>query len=306
MLYKLLDNNEFNILLYGLTPPKVTHTKEDILAISQRQIDRLKGAPIDGIVMYDLQDEAERTALKRPFPFLETIDPTEYVDRYLKSLQKPAIIYRAIGKYSHEETELWLINRNSTDSISVFVGAASKNQKVQMSIKDAYVLCKKVAPNMKLGGIAIAERHSQKNDEDFRVIDKMKQGCSFFITQAVYDFNSAKKFLKDYAKRVEETKANAAPIIFTLTPCGSEKTLDFMKWLGIEIPSDIEIALKEAPCMLQASVGHILEVYYRLYALGKELNIPIGCNVESVAIRKAEIEASIEMIYALRGFMTNS
>lgn len=305
MLYKSLENNQSNILLYGLTPPKITHTQEEIQAISQRQVERLKGAPIDGIVMYDLQDEAERTSLKRPFPFLETIDPARYVNKYLKSLKKPAIVYRTIGKYSKKDTELWLKDRNSPKVISVFVGAASKKQKVQMQMRDAYSLCKKVAPKMKLGGIAIAERHSKKNDEDLRLIQKSEEGCCFFITQAVYDFGAAEKFLKDYAKRVKEEKVIAKPIIFTLTPCGSQKTLDFMEWLGIHIPQDTKILLKKSSNMLQTSIDHILNVYSKLYKLGKDLHVPIGCNIESVAIRKAEIEASIELIYLAKDIMTS-
>jgi len=39
-------------------------------------------------------------------------------------------------------------------------------------------------------------------------------------------------------------KQEAPTIIFTLTICGSLKTLDFMEWLGIHIPVDIKEELK--------------------------------------------------------------
>ncbi len=306
MLDELISQSKSNILLYGLTPPKITHTKDEIKQIANRQLMRLKNAPIDGIVMYDLQDETKRTAQKRPFPFLETIDPELYVKEYLSQYANRAIIYRAVGKYDENETKKWLESRNSPKIMRVFVGAASKEQPVKLHLKDAYSLKSLYAPKMQLGGIAIAERHAKKGDEDRRVAQKISQGCSFFITQAVYDYEAAAKFLKDYATYSKKSSLPLVPIIFTLTPCGSQKTLEFMKWLGIKIPQKCEKELFEAPSMLDASMLHIENVFKKLYLLAKELKVPVGCNVESVAIKKLEIEASIDLIYIVRAIMGDS
>jgi len=46
-----------------------------------------------------------------------------------------------------------------------------------------------------------------------------------------------------YYYSIENNRA-IAPIIFTLTPCGSLKSLEFMKWLGIDIPKWLSNDLK--------------------------------------------------------------
>ncbi|MGB5868286.1 MAG: hypothetical protein WBG69_10485 [Arcobacteraceae bacterium] len=96
------------------------------------------------------------------------------------------------------------------------------------------------------------------------------------------------------------------PIIFTLTPCGSVKTLDFMKWLGINIPNYLEEDLKESGNILKDSVKLSRDIFEELYKFGIKRGIPVGCNVESVAIRKEEIEASVELLEEVRQIIKNN
>jgi hypothetical protein len=186
---------------------------------------------------------------------------------------------------------------------SVFVGAASRNQKMPLNIKDAYSLKQEINNNLCLGGIAIPERHSKKHDEHLRVFSKIDNSCEYFITQCVYDLEASKIFLTDYAKYAKENNKQMVPIIFTLTPCGSAKTLEFMKWLGINIPNYLEEDLKESGDILHESVKLSKEIFKELYTFGQKKGIPIGCNIESVAIRKAEIEASIELLHEIKKIM---
>jgi hypothetical protein len=86
------------------------------------------------------------------------------------------------------------------------------------------------------------------------------------------------------------------PVLFTLTPCGSVKTLEFMKWLGISIPKWLENELIHSGDILQKSVDFSEQSYRELKAFAEEKDIPIGCNIESVAIRKVEVDASIELV----------
>jgi 5,10-methylenetetrahydrofolate reductase len=118
----------------------------------------------------------------------------------------------------------------------VFVGASSKSQKVTLSLRDACELKTKVNTDLLLGGVTIPERHQSKGDEHIRVFRKISQGCAFFVSQGVYDVNASKNFLSDYYYYGQEHNIPLVPILFTLTPCDSLKTLQFMKWLGVSIP----------------------------------------------------------------------
>jgi len=296
MLVDKIKNRESGIILYGITPPKKGTSPEKIAEISARQIQRLESLNIDGLILYDIQDEISRTSEERPFPFMETLDAFSYSEDYLSSLHIPKIIYRSVGKYSHAELTQFLVNASSKDNLTVFVGAASKSQAVTLSIKDAYKLKAETNKDLLLGGVTIPERHQSKGDEHIRVFNKIAQGCSFFVSQGVYDVNASKNFLSEYYYYGQEHNIPLVPILFTLTPCGSLKTLQFMKWLGISIPKWLENELIHSHDILQKSVDFSEQSWLELKSFADEKSIPIGCNIESVAIRKVEVEASIELL----------
>ncbi|ADG93066.1 conserved hypothetical protein [Arcobacter nitrofigilis DSM 7299] len=303
MLTDKIRNKESGILLYGITPPKIKHTEEEIKVIAQKHIERISKLPIDGLVLYDIQDESDRTDEKRPFPFIKTLDPCEYSRTYLNDLVIPRVVYRAVGNYDEKSFPIWLELTKENQVHSVFVGAASREQKKPMTLKEAYRLKKEVNDNLCMGGIAIPERHMVKHDEHLRVFSKIDNSCEYFITQCVYNLEASKIFLTDYAKYAKENKKEVVPIIFTLTPCGSAKTLDFMKWLGISIPNYLEEDLKASGNILHDSMKLCVDIFRELYTFGRDRGIPIGCNVESVAIRKEEIEASIELLHEVKKIM---
>lgn len=69
-----------------------------------------------------------------------------------------------------------------------------------------------------------------------------------------------------------------------------------MEWLGIHIPDDMKEELRNSDNILQKSVTVCLDIASELTAFCAERSIPFGFNIESVAIRKEEIEASIYMM----------
>ncbi len=300
MLIEKIKNRENGIILYGITPPKKGTSKEKIEEISCRQIQRIQSLKIDGLILYDIQDEKSRTQEERPFPFMETLDAFCYSEEYLCSLPIPKIIYRSVGKYSTAELSQFLMHAPPKDILTVFVGSPSKSQAVTLSMSDAYKLKKETGSNLLLGGVTIPERHQSKGDEHIRVFDKISQGCTFFVSQGVYDVNASKDFLSEYYYYGQAHAIPLVPILFTLTPCGSLKTLQFMKWLGISIPKWLENELTHSSDILQKSLDFSEQSWLELKGFADEKGIPVGCNIESVAIRKVEVDASIELVQRIR------
>ncbi len=70
-----------------------------------------------------------------------------------------------------------------------------------------------------------------------------------------------------------------------------------MEWLGISIPSWLKNDLSRSGDILLESMNVCKYIARELLYFAKTKNIPIGFNIESVAIRKAEIDASIELLY---------
>ena len=296
MLVDKIKNRESGIVLYGIVPPKKGTSPDKVEEIAARQMQRLESLSIDGLILYDIQDEKSRTTEERPFPFIETLDSFAYSQDYLSSLPIPKIIYRSVGKYTKEELSRFLMDASPVNNLTIFVGASSRNQTVTMTMNEAYKLKADINNDLVLGGVTIPERHQSKGDEHIRVFNKISQGCRFFVSQGVYDVNASKDFLSEYYYFGKEHNIPLVPILFTLTPCGSLKTLQFMKWLGISIPKWLENELVHAHDILQQSVDFSAQNWRELKSFADEKGIPVGCNIESVAIRKVEVEASIELL----------
>lgn len=296
MLKDKIINRKSGITLYGITPPKLSTSSEKLAEISYTQIQKINSLNIDGLVIYDLQDELSRTTENRPFPFMETLDPFLYSENYLKSLTVPKVIYRAVGKYNAEELTEFIEKAPPEQYLTVFVGAASKLQKVNLTIREAYNLKTQLNNNLLLGGVVIPERHSNSSTEHFRAFDKISAGCKFFISQGVYNLDASKNFLSDYYYYAKEHGIPLVPIIFTLTPCGSLKTLQFMQWLGISTPKWLENELINSNDILSKSIELSKNIWLELKNFADAKSIPVGRNIESVSIRQEEIDASIELL----------
>ena len=304
-LFEKLDDGRDGIRLYGIAPPKLASTPERLRDIAAEQVDRLRLLAPDGLVVYDIQDEPGRDGQERPFPFLPTVDPEVYARDALAELAIPKIVYRCVGAHPREAFSGWVDGVRSLAGrhISVFVGAPrGQSHHPGLPLAEAYVFAR-AASNLVLGAIAIAERHVAKEDEHHRMLAKQDHGCRFFITQSVYDAGSTKSLLSDYALSLRTSGRSPIPVVLTFSPCGSVRTLEFMKWLGISFPRWLENELRHSADTLERSVDLCERVFTDVQDYAREKRLPIGINVESVSIRKSEIDASVELYRRLRSHL---
>ena len=297
-----------DLCLYGLAPPKLSTEPARLAAIVEAQTARLQALAPDALVIYDLQDESSRQTVARPFPFLPTLPPAIYAHEALRAVSLPKIVYRCVAHDTAASLTQWLSaaapDGASTPRLTVLVGAPTSQAASALTLSDAYTVARDFtcgpAASWWLGGIAIAERHARRGDEHQRLLQKMAAGCRFFITQAVYDASATKSMLSDYARATREAGLVPAPIIFTFSPCGSAKTLELLKWLGIAFPRWLENELLDAHDILSTSVRLCQDVWRDVLAFAREKRLPVGLNVESISIRKDEVEASAALFAALR------
>jgi hypothetical protein len=291
-----IKSGRSGILTYGITPPKAGTSPERIAEIAERTMARLIPLDIDALIVYDVQDESARTSEERPFPFLNALDPLSFASDYLGDLKVPKVIYRPAGKFSKEELTDWLDKLRRHDCYPVFVGVPSPDFPVKTTLPEAYQLWRKHESTSVVGAVTIPERHAVLQDEDKRILDKATGGVSYFVSQCIFNVDYAKKVVEDLCQTCREQQVLPPSIIFTLTACGSLKTLQFMEWLGIHIPEELKEELKHTDNMLERSVEVCLAIAAELTAYCADRCVPFGFNVESVAIRKDEIEASIHMV----------
>ena len=299
-LIRRIDAGRGEFLLFALTPPRLATDRERAQEIADATVARLRPLGLDGLILYDIDDETERNPAERPFPFMPTLDPADYLAEHFGTWPTPVIVYRAVSKYAPAELRAWLSAQDPERLLTVLVGAASSSAKVRTSLRDAQALRREVNSGMLLGGVAIPERHTRRDDEHLRLLAKQDAGCRFFVTQVVYDINAAKNLVSDYHYDCSARGISPAPFVFTFSVCGSMKTLDFLRWLGVDVPRWIENDLKHATDTLKASYQQALTTATELMAYCRTLGVPFGINVESVSIRRVEIEASVRLAQELR------
>lgn len=300
---ELLARTRDGVLLYGLTPPRHTTTPEQADTVAGTALERLRSVQVDGLVLYDVDAEADRSAIPRPFPFLPMMDPADFLDRHLTGWPGPVIVYRAVGKYTGDELGRWLSEADGDRVLTVLVGAASRHQVVRTSLPEAYRRHAGIARPPRMGGVVIAERHAGAGTEHERMLRKQGAGCEFFVSQVCYDLDHTRNLLSDYAYGCRDQGLDPRPVVLTLAPCGSVKTLEFMSWLGIEVPGWLRAEITRSGDPLTASYEQCVVNAQVLIAFCRRLGLPFGINVESLTNRKVEIDASIELAREIRGLL---
>lgn len=296
MFLNQIKSGESGILIYGITPPKSETSAERVAEIASKTVARLIPLDLDALIVYDVQDESARTAEERPFPFLTALDPFGFARTYLQDLDIPKIIYRPAGRFSKEELSKWMDDLQEHNFYPVFVGVPAPDFPVKTTLPEAYEIWSKHEKTSVVGAVTIPERHEVLKDEDRRILDKVNCGVSYFISQCVFNVAYAQQVIEDLGRTCLLENKKVPTMIFTLTACGSIKTLNFMEWLGIHVPAELKEDFKNAENMLDKSVSVCLDIASALIDFCTQRSIPFGFNIESVAIRKDEIEASIYMV----------
>jgi hypothetical protein len=116
----------------------------------------------------------------------------------------------------------------------------------------------------------------------------------------VYQPHTTERLLRDYLRDCRGAGVEPSRVILTFSPVGREKTLAFLKWLGVRVPEETARSIFNAPNPLARSIEICRANLRRILERGYHAGIPLGVNVESVSINRDEIDASIDLAHALK------
>jgi len=289
---KLLDPAR-RVRLYGTTPPRAGTPPEQVEAAAAKLAARLAGLPLDAVVVYDIQDETGRTEQPRPFPLTATVDPRDYA----KFFAVPTIVYKALGNVDEASWKAWLDASRGLDFLSI-VGRPTPG-KYALPLSRAIRAAAAHAAGYTIGGVVIAERHTAERSESARLLAKGIEGCAYFISQAVYHAPPSERLLADYLRDCRGAGVAPRRVILTFAPVGREKTLAFLRWLGVNVAPETEREILGAARPLAQSIRICRDNLRRILDGKYADQIPLGVNVESVSINRDEIDASVELFHAL-------
>ncbi len=202
-------------MLFALTPPRRTTSPEKSQEIADVTLKRLQALDLDGLVLYDIDDESDRNPAERPFPFLPTMDPAEYLARHLSDSSIPVVVYRAVGKYVEPQLRSWLAAQEPDRVLSVFVGTSSHDKPAATSLTRAQALRSQVKPDLLLGG---SRSRSAMRARAMSICDcspSRQPAAPSSSPQVVYDVNAAKNLVSDYryecAARGQDPSPSCSP-----------------------------------------------------------------------------------------------
>ena len=106
--------------------------------------------------------------------------------------------------------------------------------------------------------------------------------------------------INNYQIRCNELDTFPRRILLSFAPVSSQKNVEFLKWLGVEIPDNTERYLQARPgSMTERSLDVAIEVLNEIlnYIEENDLRVPVGLNVEH--IMSYNFQSSIEMLQEL-------
>ena len=251
----------------------------------------------DGFLVYDIQEEKGRTPEPRPFPFRKLDDPSQFAKVLREVSGKESVVYKCVAESDKGGFDRWLndaIDTYGVNAYNLVGGASSANTYDGPTIPDVAAKLNK-RPQCGHGGVTIAERHIKKGNEDETLMRKSELGMQWFISQAIYDPDPMIKLLKDYSALCKKKGVAPKRVILTFAPCGREKTMKFIKWLGVTVPEAVEKEILEADKKVEKSVEILCGMCKKILEETKDCGVPLGISVESVSIFKNEIEAAQEL-----------
>jgi len=304
----VLKDSSRPAFLFGSTPPQSTTSEEKAKETCAKFAARSAVLATDGFIVYDIQDEAGRTEMVRPFPFRKTMDASTYASYFIPVSGKQCVVYKCVVEENLESFGNWLDIATGTHGHNAFtlVGAPTSSRTYQgPSLLTAGRHLKERGWAV-FGCVCIAERHTKKGNEDANMLNKSKAGAEWFITQGIFDAGPLIKLINDYGSLCRKEGITPKKVILTFAPCGRAKTMSFIKWLGMSVPVEVEQRILTAENPVNESVKILQDLLVTILEHTGGCGVPLGLNVESLSIFKDEIEASHILFQTLQASLLNS
>ena len=284
------------MVVYEILPPR---EKDGTLNSYAENISSLLAQThIDAINIPEVRDESGRG--ERPVKNQLRAEPREFGKLLQDIVGIESIVNRVVVHQTLEKEMVWFeetYNKYEIENL-ITVGGESRNITYPgPSVNEALEAIKQnLTLDVLCGGISIPSREKESR----KLIEKSKNGSEFFTTQVLYDSSKIIEMISHYQKRCDEQNTFPRRLLLSFAPVSSKKNIKFLKWLGVDIPTDTEKYLNENDqIMTERSMEIAINVLNETLTFLNEnkIVVPIGLNVEH--IMSYNFQASIEMLQEL-------
>ena len=263
------------VTLFEVVPPAAA--KPEALEASLHELRQLRGR-VDAINIPEIHDEdrpGERTT-----KFIERVEPRILGARVKRELGIDVVINRVT--VHDREPERWFRETCGEWGIANWVLVGGESKEITYpgpNPAEAARLVKSLKLPVSLGGITIPSRV----DEPERIRKKHAQGVDFFTSQVMFDSN-------DLVWLIQRLNGLEARIFISFAPVTNRRDLQFLRWLGVDIPHDLDRFLTgsahgeaaAAETCLQRSINLAQRILMDVFDNLPPDPPPIGLNIEHI------------------------
>ena len=287
------------VVVYEILPPRV---KDGTLnSYAEKISSLLSQTHIDAINIPEVRDEIGRG--ERPVKNLERAEAREFGKLLQDNVGIEAIINRVTVHEEVKEQNQWIKQTFYDYDIENLILVGGESGKINYSGPSVNETAEYITRDLNAGkfdffcgGIAIPSRQIESE----KLLRKGSNGIEFFTTQVLYDSGKIKKMLKYYDDICRKNRVLPRRILLSFAPVSSKKNIDFLKWLGVEIPKQTETDLINVGTgMTEKSLEIATSILDEILTSNEKLGItvPIGLNVEH--IMSYNFQYSINMLQEL-------
>lgn len=243
---------------------------------------------VDAIDVPELVDENHEGR-----PHYRSGDPRVYARAIRDRTGLEVVVNKVVAHLEHAEAlERWA-NETVQQGVRhvVLVGGTSRYIPYPgPAVAEADRICRPIfrAVHGLLGNIAIPQRVGEAH----RMLTKTRAGAAFFTTQIVFDADAVAQMVREYDLLCRRAAIPPATVLLSFAPLADEQDIQFIRWLGADIPEAAEAAILEGddPEAVRRSAERSVEVWESVLraARSNDVSVPLGVNVEQISTRHLE------------------
>lgn len=183
---------------------------------------------VDGINLPEIFDEdrgAERTS-----KFVPRVEPRAFGARIQRELGAEVVVNRVVVRDPKPET--WFRETCLERGLRQIILVGGESAAVSYpgpNVKEAAALVRREGLPVILGGITIPSRRNESE----RIRAKAKAGLDFFTSQILFDSN-------DVVWLVQRLNGLQVRLFLSFAPVSHRRDLQFLRWLGADIPQNLD------------------------------------------------------------------
>jgi 5,10-methylenetetrahydrofolate reductase len=292
-------NPHLPVVFFEMVPP--AKGKPEALESAMKEIARIQKL-VDAINLPEIHDESRSG--DRTFKFVPRIEPRVLGVKIRREFGLDVVLNRCVV-YERDQAG-WFretAEKFGLESIVLVGGESSHIQYPGPSVLQAAAEIRAAGLPATLGGISIPSRAQEVE----RIRCKVAEGLCFFTTQVLFDSN-------DIVWLIQRLNGLEARIFLSFAPVSHQRDIEFLRWLGVDAPADLDHFLIQAPAA-EKSPGPVSEqTFERSLNLAQRILMdvfdnlppdppPLGINIEH--INRRNLNSAVRMLEQLGALYSN-